>query len=296
MTSRTAPALVSVVVPVRNGASTIRQTLEGLAAQTYPGDLEVIVVDNGSTDGTREVVLRGSLDGLRVRVVQAPARPGVAYARNAGWRAASGDFIAYCDSDDVPAPDWLSALAKAAGDADVVGGSLDLDSLNAAALRAVYSHEGFPLADLPRPYGFLTYAPSCNIGVWADVLAAVGGWNEAYDSGGEDADFSWRVQLAGFRLQFVPQAVVRFRLRTSLAEIARQAYRDGATMPHLYADFARSGMPRRRLVEAAMSWAWVILASPLAFFPGPRRVAWVRRAAQHAGRLVASIRYHVLFL
>jgi glycosyltransferase involved in cell wall biosynthesis len=291
------PSLVSVVIPARNAATTIPETLSGLAGQTYPGPREIVVVDNGSTDGTAQIVEReAEARGLAVRLVAAGERAGVAYARNIGWREARGDFIAYCDSDDVPAPGWMEALVSAARDADLVGGRLDLDALNPPDVRATHSGEGFPVDYLPKPFGFLAYSPSCNFGIWTEVLQDVEGWNESYDSGGEDADLCWRAQLAGRSLAFAPDAVVRFRLRSSLRSVARQAYRDGTTMPHLYADFRGSGMPRRSVARAIASWLWIVLASPFALVPGARRVAWVRRAAQHAGRLVASVRFRVLFL
>jgi glycosyltransferase involved in cell wall biosynthesis len=294
---REPPTLVSVVIPARNAAATIVETLAGLAAQTYTAATEIVVVDNGSTDGTSTIVEDAATErGLSVRIIPAIERPGVAYARNAGALAAGGDFIAYCDADDVPAPGWLEALVAAASNADLVGGRLDLEALNAGRSDETPSPEGFPIDALPKPFGFLAYAPSCNFGIWKEALRAAGGWNEAFDSGGEDADLCWRAQLAGNTLAFAPDAVVRFRLRSSTRDIARQAYRDGTTMPHLYAGFAGAGMPRRPLSRAAASWAWIVLAAPTALLPGTRRVRWVRRASQHWGRLVASVRYRVLFL
>jgi glycosyltransferase involved in cell wall biosynthesis len=298
--ARPARPSVSVVVPVRNGAPTIAGTLEGLAAQTYLGSFEVIVVDNGSTDDTAARVARFSdarpPGAAPVRLIGAPDRPGIAYARNTGAAAATGAFLASCDADDVPAPGWLEALVAGAAKADLVGGALELDGLNPPAVRALHSGAGMPIDELPKPLGYLPYAPASNFGIWADTFRTVGGWNESYDSGGEDAELCWRAQAAGHRIVFAPGAVVHFRLRGSLRAIARQSYRDGAVMPKLFREYRSKGMPRRSTAAALASWGWLIVASPSVFVPGLRRVTWVRRGAQHWGRLVSSLRNRVLFL
>src|SRR5688500_9296124 len=97
----------SVVVPVRDGAATIGEQLAALAQQDFPGSWEVVVADNGSRDGTADVVrsFRDRLPGLRL--VDASARPGASHARNAGAAAATGEVLAFCDADDVVDPGWL---------------------------------------------------------------------------------------------------------------------------------------------------------------------------------------------
>ena len=88
--------LVSVVVPARNAAATLERCLRSLLDLDYPRDrFEIIVADNGSTDGSRSILDRF---GGQVRVVEQP-RPGPAAARNAGIRAAEGTVIALTDAD-----------------------------------------------------------------------------------------------------------------------------------------------------------------------------------------------------
>jgi glycosyltransferase involved in cell wall biosynthesis len=98
--------LISAVVPTFNRIATLRQTLTALAAQDYP-DYEIIVVDDGSSDGTGDVVTR---EFPAVRYVRQPNR-GPAAARNVGIRAALGDIVAFTDDDCLPPVDWLSRLA-----------------------------------------------------------------------------------------------------------------------------------------------------------------------------------------
>ncbi|MEX8518398.1 MAG: glycosyltransferase family 2 protein [Leptothrix sp. (in: b-proteobacteria)] len=96
--------LVSVVIPAYNARQTLTETLASLAQQTY-GSIEVIVVDDGSTDGTWELLQSTTL--LPVRAVR-QANAGLAAARNAGLKQARGDYIALLDADDLCTPDRLA--------------------------------------------------------------------------------------------------------------------------------------------------------------------------------------------
>src|SRR5262249_36860008 len=130
---RATPNLISVVVPVLNEATHLPEQLAALAAQTYRGRWEGIVSDNGSEDGTPETAASWCDRLPRLRVVDASDRKSLNHARNVGAINACGDFVAFCDGDDVVSPNWLRELAEAAPRADIVGGSLDVESLNAVS-------------------------------------------------------------------------------------------------------------------------------------------------------------------
>ena len=101
--------MISVVIPVRDGAATIGDQLEALGQQTYQGEWEIVIADNGSTDGTAELAERSwSHPRAALRVVDASSRPGSSFARNRGAIEAAGDFLAFCDADDIVAPGWLT--------------------------------------------------------------------------------------------------------------------------------------------------------------------------------------------
>lgn len=130
------PRLVSVVIPTYNASSTIDEQLHALAAQDYEGPLEVIVSDNNSTDGIRDLIEDHPLvDQLRLRWVSASRKQGVSHARNVGVDKATGDFIAFCDADDRVHPDWLSAMVGAAENADLVSGALETASINSSEVQ-----------------------------------------------------------------------------------------------------------------------------------------------------------------
>ncbi len=102
------PGLVSVVIPVRNGARYLGEAIESVLAQTCSADIEVIVVDNGSTDGSRAVAESFGTPGPKtVRVIDEPRR-GAAHARNSGTMSARGEYLAFLDADDLWAPGKLA--------------------------------------------------------------------------------------------------------------------------------------------------------------------------------------------
>src|SRR5262245_11184433 len=98
----------SVVIPTRNRRATLELLLERIAPQATAAGAEVLVVDNGSSDGTREALGRLAATG-RLRVVDEPV-PGATRARNAGARAARGEVVAFVDDDALPDDGWLAAL------------------------------------------------------------------------------------------------------------------------------------------------------------------------------------------
>lgn len=100
-----AQPLVSIVMPAYNAAATIRQSIESVFAQTYP-NWELLVVDDSSSDGTAEIVL-GYIEDRRVHLIRGPGRAGAAGARNVALSHATGDLVAFLDSDDVWLPEKL---------------------------------------------------------------------------------------------------------------------------------------------------------------------------------------------
>ena len=101
---------ISVICAVKNGAETVGKTVESVLAQSMP-DLELIAVDDGSDDGTADILLAAASRDSRVRVIR-QENAGVSAARNRGLDAARGRYAAFADSDDVTGPDWLMSLMK----------------------------------------------------------------------------------------------------------------------------------------------------------------------------------------
>lgn len=197
-----APA-VSVIVPARDAASTLPRTLAGLAAQQLDVAFEVIVVDNGSLDGTAEVA---ESHPLAPRVIRRRRGEGVGAARNDGVAASRGEALAFVDADCEPTPTWLAAGLLTLSHADLVPG-------------AVRPQPGEPLGPfdrtlwVTREHGLYETANLFVRREWFERLGGFQDWvpDRAGPAGrpfGEDVWFAWRARRLGARTAFEPRAVV----------------------------------------------------------------------------------------
>lgn len=294
---RSAPSLVSVIVPVYNAAPTLLDQLESLAAQTYAGNWEVVVVDNASTDGTLELARRfATAHREHFRVITAPDRHDTGYVRDVGVEEASGDLLLFCDGDDVADRGWVAAMVAAAPDGDLLKGRIEDAGLNRADVRASDpARHSTPGAN--GPFDFLPFAIGANLGVWRDCVDAVGGWEvELPLRSGHDVVLCWKAQLAGYRMLDVPNAIVSYRLRPDLRSAAKQAYTRAHDQPAFYRLFRAAGMPRSKLRYFFMSWAALVYRLPSLARRDPMGNLAVLRVVGTYGRLIGSIRWRVLFL
>lgn len=213
--------LVSVVIPNWNGARFLPTCLDSLRAQTHP-PLEVIVVDNGSQDGSVELLQRSYPE---TRVIAWPENRGFAAAVNEGIRQARGEAVALLNNDTEADPEWLAELCRAA-EAHPEAGSFASKLLLFDRREILHSAGDF----------YRTDGVPGNRGVWQEdlgqfdqetevfgacagaalyrkaMLAEIGLFDEGLGSYCEDVDLSFRAQLAGYRCLFVPQARVYHRL------------------------------------------------------------------------------------
>ncbi|MGX9670742.1 glycosyltransferase family 2 protein [Mycobacterium sp. HM-7] len=206
--------MISVVIPCRDGAGELANQLDALLAQQTCTEFEIVVADNGSTDGTADLVR--SYPDPRVRVVDAGRAPGANVARNVGVAASKGEFILLTDADDVVHDGWIEAYHRAfLRGAHAVGGGLD---------RIL--GDGTLLARERRLYPALArkdvFANGTNCGFTREVFCQVHGFDESFKGGADEVDFFWRVAEAGFMLEFVPDAVVSKVQRTELKAAFRQ--------------------------------------------------------------------------
>jgi glycosyltransferase involved in cell wall biosynthesis len=284
--------LTSVVLPVLNGEPHLAEQLTALGRQTYDGPWELVVVDNGCTDRSLEIVDHFRRALPPIVLVDARRHQGLGRARNAGAAAARGELLAYCDADDVVAPDWLEALVRGAGHADVVGGACRHD-LNDEVQCAWEGNGGS--AALGEPYKFLSYPAGGNCAVWADVAREVH-WDESFAFGASDIEFGWRAQLAGFQFAFEPRAVIQQRFRGSPAAVGRRAFRGGIAEPLLYRRFRDHGMPRSNVLRALLAWCGLAATAGRLARGAEGRGKWLRTVGTRAGRVCGSVRHRTLYL
>jgi glycosyltransferase involved in cell wall biosynthesis len=282
-----------VIVPVRNCEPHIGDQMAALANQVYPRAWELLVVDNGCTDRSIEIVESWRDRLPRLEVVDASGRRGLNHARNAGVAAARGDFVAFCDADDAVAPGWLAAMADGATRADIVGGEIELAALNTDLNHAW--ERPTPLGGLPLSGEVVPYPPGGNCGVWTNVARELG-WDEAFRFGSSDMEFGWRAHLAGFQAEFVPEAVIRLRLRRTLPALVRQHFRYGVSEPHLYRRYRGHGMLRSSTAEARKAWRWSAENVRMLARSRAERGLWLSLTATRFGRLCGSLRWGVLYL
>ncbi len=250
---QSSPVAVSVIVPVRNRPVAVARCIESLLRSDYPpSHLELICVDNGSTDNTPAV-----LEGYspRVRVVS-ELTPGPGAARNAGIRVASGERIAFTDSDCIVEPDWVRRIVAPLDEPEIgiVGGRIlaqrpcspvallslfEAPTAKADALVerivGIARQSGEPIAARLRAAieGFYPpYVISMNIAMRCETLAALGGFDERLLRC-EDVDLSVRAVQAGLRLAYCDEAVIHHRNRDSLWELMREGFQHGYYAPQL---------------------------------------------------------------
>jgi GT2 family glycosyltransferase len=287
-------ARASVVIATLRAPDTLGAQLDALIAQEAPFAFEVVVSDNGNTETTRDIV-RARADGpVTVRLVDSSSTRGAPFARNAGGAVARGDLLLFCDDDDIVAPGWIAALGRALDSNPIVGGAIEVETLNRP--DAVAWRGGGAMNEL-LPRGFLPAGIGANLGIWKSAFEAVGGFDVDYTyGGGEDLDLFWRANLAGYTTGFAPDAVVHYRYRSDLRSAAWQAYNYGRVMTKLYKRYRSHGMTTRPWSLILKQAAWLVLHAPDCFRGSARRGRWVWVAATSAGHVAGSIQNRVLYV
>lgn len=216
---------VSVVVPVRDGAATLVALLDALAGLDPPAD-EVIVVDNGSRDGSADLARRHR---LRPRVL-AELLSGSYRARNTGWRASVGTIVAFTDADCVPSPHWLAAGCRAVADADIVGGRVDVIRSRQPSVweRLDAGH----YLDQRRNVEQQHFAATANMFIRRDALEQLDGFAELRSGG--DRELCARAFARGMTLDYSEDASVEHWPRRSRGQTWRLNRRIGYSLRDLH--------------------------------------------------------------
>jgi glycosyltransferase involved in cell wall biosynthesis len=226
---------ISVVVCAYNAERTMAACLASLEALDYP-DYEVILVNDGATDRTLAIAERFASPlpnpppqagegrvGAFCRIISQPNK-GLSVARNVGAEAATGEIVAYTDSDCVADPDWLTYLVARmeAGNLAACGGPNFPPREDSLVPAAVAVSPGGPTHVLISDE-VAEHIAGCNMAFRRDILMALGGFDPIYRAAGDDVDICWRFQDAGHAIGFSPAAVVwHFRRNTVRAYLNQQ--------------------------------------------------------------------------
>ena len=291
---------VSIVIATRNRERLLTETLRSLIAQQWPRDqFEIIVADNGSTDGTHAVVESASAspDAPAVRYLYV-AQPGKSYAVNAALELTTrADIIALTDDDVRPEPTWLASLCNAfdeTGAHFVAGRIFPLWEVEPPHWMspALYGVLAIPDGGDARlhitPDQHRVVPIGANMAVRAEVIAHIGGLRTDFGKlegtlrTGEDHDFFLRMLANGFRGVYEPRAVVRHwvpRERLDRTYCRKWLYQNGRDVARLEATHTPTvkrllGVPRYLWRQTATNIARVASLHPAQRFAATTRVLW----------------------
>jgi len=258
---------ISAIVCTFNRAALAVSCVAGLLNQTLPeSDFEILVVDNGSSDGTRERLRAefGNAPGLRI--LDEP-RAGLSRARNTGWHAAQGEILAFVDDDAIADPNWLESIVRGFETAiprpGIIGGRV-LPKWEIPLPRWVPAHVVIFLTILDwgpeaRPMAEGDLALGCNLAVTQAAMAAVGGFDERLGRRGkkllswEDLELQQAVRAAGYSSRYEPAAVVHHLIpaeRLTRRWMRKRVYWEGVSLGRRHAMELGLFSARRLLLAA----------------------------------------------
>ncbi len=225
---------ISIIIPVRNRAEQITDCLASLTSLDYPAEKrEIIVVDDASEDHTPDAVTRFP----HVRLIRMRRHRQASFCRNRGAEAASGEILAFIDSDCLAAPTWLKELAPAFRDPSMgaLGGWVDAAYEEKALDRYEKVKSSLQIGahfkrteDAERFF----YVPACNFLVRRKAFLQAGGFAESLHVG-EDVDLCWRLQDAGQTLEYRPMGRVLHKHRNRIAAFCARRFDYGTSEPML---------------------------------------------------------------
>lgn len=224
------PPEISIIIPVLDREDELCRCLASIARIDYPQEkLQVIVVDDGSADGSADVARES---GATV-ISSGGRRRGPAAARNVGARKATGDILAFIDSDCTASVRWLAELVPAFADPDTaaVGGFVDGMCMDSAVDRyeAVMSSLSLGSRERSGNGGNDTfYLPSCNLLVRRTAFIAADGFDDGMHVG-EDVDLTWRLRDAGWTICYLPEGRVFHEHRSSLRSFMSRRFDYGTS-------------------------------------------------------------------
>ena len=224
---------VSIIVPVLDREKVIGRCMQSLLELDYPS-YEIIVVDNGSSDRTPEIV-----SGYPVKLIT-ELQKGPYAARNTGIQHTSGEMICFIDSDCLAHTDWLKKLVRNFTDERVAGVGGQLQTHEPETLVEQFEdYAGIMVYNLPKGvvqwdrHKFLSGAVyTSNVMFKKETLLEVGGFDPEFLSGG-DFHLCWQIQRMGYRLLFDPEAIVRHVHRSTVQGLMKQFCKYGIEQPRL---------------------------------------------------------------
>jgi len=220
----------SIIIPVRNGSATIADCLRALLRQDFDARYEIIVVDDGSTDDTAEIVKR--FKGVKL-IKQPPSGPAI--ARNTGAKNAKHEIVVFTDADCIPKKDWLKEMLKPFANSKVaaVQGAYKTRQRSLIA-RFVQTEIEYRYNKMLRSRT-IDWIGSYSAAYRRRIFLREQGFNEKFPkASGEDPELSYRLQKKGYKLVFNPKAIVYHRHPESLLHYLRKKFQHAYWRTLLY--------------------------------------------------------------
>jgi mycofactocin system glycosyltransferase len=254
---------VSVIIPVYNRPRDIAACLDSLLKLDYPKEkLEIIVVDDASTDKTRDVISR-----YPVKMITNPKNRQAPHCRNLGAARARGDILAFIDSDCLADRTWLRELVPAFKDLKIaaVGGIVESYHHTRALDRYEQVRSSLKMGLWPKRSASnnpFFYVPSCNLLVRREGFLETGGFNESLVVG-EDVDLCWRIRRQGFHIDYLPSGRVLHKHRNRVNAFCRRRFDYGTSEPLLNRLYPGKVKKMVFAPLASLFWTGLILAALL---------------------------------
>jgi cellulose synthase/poly-beta-1,6-N-acetylglucosamine synthase-like glycosyltransferase len=222
---------VSVIVPAYNAEKTIGKTISGLLNQDYNKKYEIIVVDDGSTDTTREVVKKFK----EVKLIEQEHK-GPAAARNLGAKKAKGNILLFTDADCIPAKNWIRNMIEPFKNKEIVGVQGTYKTLNKESLIARFA--GYEIEERHKKMEkekYIDFISTFSAGYRKDIFLKFNGFDESFPiASGEDPELSFRISKAGYKMVFQPKAFVFHKHPDTLFKFLKQKFFRGYWRIFLY--------------------------------------------------------------
>ena len=266
---------ISVVIPVRNGERTIRRCLGSICDQTI-SDFEIVVVDNGSTDSTRDLIK--ALAAIDERIIyKFEGRPGRGHARSKGLKTSTGRVIAWTDADCQVPRDWVERITAPIiiGEENIVQGNEDqilTGFWSDQAQKAGQRHMDDQVRDPP----YIDHIDTKNLAISRDVLVNVGGFDERLRAL-EDFELKVRLKKAGYRILYMRDLQVKHHHRETFGQLFRSRYEQGywaGVIFFMHRDFFDSEKGRDNTIKSMYAKDWIMFPLHLILFffkMGPRK-------------------------
>ncbi len=220
---------VSIVIPCLNEEKYIESCIDSIKKQLYGGKYEIIAVDNGSVDNTVKIIREKGV------ILELAQKRGPAAAKNAGLEKARGDVIVFIDADCVADPEWLGELLGPlqSGDTGCVAGEI-IPQEPKTDIELFLTKKNHLSQFVNVGHSFLPFAATANAAYRKEVFQKVGLFDETLLTG-EDADMTWRMQLAtGYKLRYAPKAIAFHPQETTLKGLFKQKERHACGAVALY--------------------------------------------------------------